>query len=253
MKAVTCPQCGALVKRISLKDKFAVCDYCGAKILLEDNRDKIVEIPDKKENVSEKQLTPWEQYRENHRKIEEKVKENAWRDYDLPEDYQPPQTRLFIFWLIFGAIGITVLIIFIANLESEDSKPASVQPNNTLIIKTSPTVNFPTPTPLPQINYEAKVQWEGANDMEHFENPQIDNTKLPTDDLNELKKTVFKNRGVQVKVIIDTTGEVISAQAISGHPILREAAVDSAKKSLFNSRQKPTNRILTYYFRLITE
>ena len=32
---------------------------------------------------------------------------------------------------------------------------------------------------------------------------------------------------------------------------LKEAAENAAKKNLFNSRQKPTKRILTYYFRLL--
>lgn len=54
MKAITCPQCGALVKKISLRDKFVPCDYCGAKILFEENKERIIEIPDK----TEEQLTP---------------------------------------------------------------------------------------------------------------------------------------------------------------------------------------------------
>jgi DNA-directed RNA polymerase subunit RPC12/RpoP len=34
MKAITCPQCGALLEDISLKDNIARCDYCRAKILI---------------------------------------------------------------------------------------------------------------------------------------------------------------------------------------------------------------------------
>ncbi len=245
MKAMTCPQCGALIKKISLKEEFAVCDYCEAKILLSENKDKIVEI-------SEKKLSAWEQYRENHRKIKERV-----RQYNEP--YMNPQepdlsSSWFVTVIVFGCIFFIVIGGFIAIIASFSSRPTNLiektQPSKTVA---SPTISYPSPTPVPRINYQVKVQWEGANDMEHFENPQIENEKLPIFDETELKNTVFKNRGVQVKVTIDTTGEVTSATGISGHPVLMEAAVAAAKKSLFNSRSKPTTRLLTYYFRLITE
>ena len=34
MKAITCPQCGALLEDVSLKENIARCDYCRAKILI---------------------------------------------------------------------------------------------------------------------------------------------------------------------------------------------------------------------------
>lgn len=243
MKAIACPRCGALIKKISLKEEFADCDYCEAKILLSENKDKIVEISDKK-------LTPWDQYRENHRKIEERTKQNSW---DI-EETNAETPRIFGF-VIFGVIALIVVGVFVAIAGSMfASRPKNIiEKTEPSKVVAAPTVQYPKPTPAPRINYQVKVQFEGANDMEHFEDPQIENEKLPTFDEVELKKTVFKNRGVQVKVTIDTTGEVISAEGISGHPILKESAVNSAKKSLFNPRSKPTTRILTYYFRLITE
>lgn len=245
MKAMTCPQCGALIKKISLKEEFADCNYCEAKILLSENKDKIVEI-------SEKKLTPIEQYRENKQKVEERVEQyNAAHGY-LEESKKPSFVGTMIIFAVMGLIVLGIFGAIAASLFS--SRPANLiektQPSKTIA---SPTAQYPKSTPVPRINYQVKVQWDGANDMEHFENPQIENEKLPTFDEAELKKTVFKNRGVQVKVTIDTTGEVTSATGISGHPVLMEAAVAAAKKSLFNSRSKPTTRILTYYFRLITE
>ena len=240
---MACPRCGALIKKISLKEEFADCDYCEAKILLSENKDKIVEISDKK-------LTPWDQYRENHRKIDERTKQNNW---DV-EETNAGTSRIFGFF-IFGVIALIVVSVFVAIAGSMfSSRPKNLiektEPSKTV---SAPIVQYPKPTPAPHINYQVQIQFKGANDMEHFENPQIENAKLPTFDEAELKKTVFKNRGVQVKVTIDTTGEVTSAEGISGHPILKESAVAAAKKSLFNPRSKPTTRVLTYYFRLITE
>jgi hypothetical protein len=242
MKAITCPQCGALIKRIPVSNKIALCDYCEAKIILPENQDKPVEIPE-----AENKLTPWEQHQENYRK----VKERASR-YDAPYTYPQPESRSFAIPAVVGIIGLTLAIIFWA-ASGKNSSPANVKEKTLVKTVPSPKIEYPIATPAPQINYQVKVQWSGSNDMEHFENPQIDNSKLPSLDENELKKTVFKNRGVQVKITINTDGEVTSAEAVSGHPVLREAAVEAAKKTLFNSRQKPTTRVLTYYFRLTKE
>jgi len=250
MKAMICPQCGGSIRKISLKENFAVCDYCEAQILLQENQDKIVEIPD--ETANQNQLTPWEQYRENYRKIEEKAKYNN-EFFTYEEEPKPPSSVLpaVIIFLVIGLFAAGGFALLAGSLFSP--RPSRLVEKHSIKPTASPTIEYPTTTPLPQINYQVKVQWSGANDMEYYENPQIESAKLPTFDENELKKIVFKNRGVQVKVTIDTSGEVTSAEAISGHPILKEAAVNAAKKTLFNSRQKPTTRILTYYFRLITE
>ncbi|CAN5509910.1 hypothetical protein BH10ACI1_BH10ACI1_03710 [soil metagenome] len=243
MKAITCSQCGALIKKISLRDKFACCDFCGAKILIQENKESIVEISDKKE---EKTLSPWEQYRENHKKIQERANQF---NYQIDDE---PQTKNLSFLGPIIIILIAVIpIIFIAINARNHSTPKEPEKKPFVVNSNIRIPRFPTPTPYPQINYEVKAEWSGSDDLEHLENPQIDMSKLPTTNYAELKKTVFKNRVVRVRVTIETTGEVSTAEIISGHPILAEATVNAAKKNLFNSRSKPTTRVLTYYFRLI--
>jgi hypothetical protein len=214
------------------------------------NKANLIEIPDKETvgKIEENQRTPWEQHQENYRKTKERASA-----YDAPYTYPLPEDKSFVFPVIVTFIGLVLAIIFLSNSDKCGSRPEAVKEKTLVKSNVSPRIEYFTPTPLPQINYQVKVQWSGSNDMEHFENPQIDSSKLPTFDESELKKTVFKNRGVQVKITIDTTGEVSSAEAISGHPILKEAAVNAAKKTLFNPRQKPTTRVLTYYFRLTRE
>jgi TonB family protein len=46
-------------------------------------------------------------------------------------------------------------------------------------------------------------------------------------------KAVRAEGAVNVQVLIDETGSVVSATAVSGHPLLRTAAVDAARKSRF--------------------
>lgn len=243
---MTCTQCGALIKRISLEDKFAYCDYCGAKILLEENKEKIVEIPGKEE------LTPYQKYLK--KRNENSLKYAAMNPPSYSSDESDPAVwkPLLAVFLVMG-----VIIFFAASgrscldrpLDSTEKTPAT---KSTPYFFASP---FPTvePTVYPQINYQVSVTWDGSNDMEHFENPTIDGAKLTTSDEKELKRTVFKNRSVRVKVTIDENGEVTEATAISGHPILKEAAENAARKTLFTNRRKPTDRLLTYVFRLVTE
>jgi protein TonB len=58
---------------------------------------------------------------------------------------------------------------------------------------------------------------------------------------------------VTVQVLIDEGGNVISAEAISGHPLLRSAAVDAARGAQFsptvlNGSVVKVSGMLTYNF-----
>jgi DNA-directed RNA polymerase subunit RPC12/RpoP len=231
MKAITCTQCGAIIKKISLRDKVAICDYCGVEILLEENKEKIIEIPDKKVALT--------------------YPESDTSDYQAGQD-------AFTVGKIFLGIAVfvfAIIIIFISGKSALDRRSNSKE--KTLAATATPYA-YATPFTFanvvsPKINYNVDVKWIGDDDMEHYEVPSIDETKLTTSDAKELKKTVFKNRSVQVKVTINEDGEVTEAKAISGHPILKEAAETAAKKTLFANRRKPAGRLLTYIFRLTSE
>ena len=107
--------------------------------------------------------------------------------------------------------------------------------------------------PFPSVNYQPRISWDGPNDMEHFANPEVDISSVADLTAEEVKNTVFKNRIVKLKVVINTEGEIDTVETISGHPILVEAATTSAKQSIFRSRAKPTTRILTYTFRVLKD
>lgn len=247
MKAVTCPQCGAIIKRISLKDKFAFCDYCEAKILLPEEKEKIVESS----ASEEEKPTPYEKYLKKKNEFAQK-----YAAMNPPEYTEQSASSVWKPWLITVSV-ILLVTIFLASGRSCLDRPFD-ETKKTLATTKTPSV---TPTPFqwteptfsPQINYSVSVRWNGDNDMEHFETPSIDQTKLPTSDVKELKKTVFANRSVQVRVTIDENGEVTQAKAISGHAILKEASENAARKTLFSNRSKPANRVLTYIFRLTGE
>jgi protein TonB len=71
-------------------------------------------------------------------------------------------------------------------------------------------------------------------------------------------KAVKAEGAVSVQVLIDENGDIVSATAVSGHPLLRAAAVEAARKAKFSqtfmegTAVKVTG-ILTYNFSLPDE
>lgn len=96
-------------------------------------------------------------------------------------------------------------------------------------------------------NVAANTIWAGIVDNKA--------TFKPAPHYPTLAKSVRINSVVAVAIIIDPTGEVIEADAISGHPLLRQAATEAAYKARFepiNICAAPFNvrGILTYQFGL---
>ena len=226
MKAITCTQCGASIENVSEHSIIVDCEYCGARMIM-----------DAKSGVKPPPSI-----------------------VDAPsfETQEPARGASTAIWTIVGAIAlIPVLITLVVSLNK--SKPKETQPDKTYL---APVVQpvlpvWTTPAapekPIPVVNYQPRVSWDGPNDMEYFDDPEVDISSVSDLTSEEVKKTVFKNRVVKLKVVINTEGEIDTVQTISGHPILVEAATASAKRSIFRSRSKPTTRILTYTFRVLKD
>jgi TonB family protein len=78
---------------------------------------------------------------------------------------------------------------------------------------------------------------------------------LPKPPYPALAMTVKASGPVNVQVLIDETGKVISAQAVSGHPLLRAAAVQAARQARFSPTllgEQPVkvSGVITYNFTL---
>jgi protein TonB len=57
--------------------------------------------------------------------------------------------------------------------------------------------------------------------------------QLPIPDYPPAAAAVKAEGAVNVRVVVDESGNVISAQALSGHPLLQAAAVAAAKEAKF--------------------
>ncbi len=245
MKAITCSQCGALIKRISLKDKFANCDYCGAKILIEENKARIIEIRDKVTPPPPNRTFPQLDKRERDRLFQTMVELN--NDADSNDDTKKVLKAISAVFVI--GLFIILPIIFVAVFKSANSKSNNKKTDFVSTQKTSsPEISYPTQEPLPDIKYRSYVQYNTDIDADLVEIPVIKLEQLPTTDLLELKKTVFATRKIRVRITINANGDVSEAKALNGHQVLQDSSVEAAKKSLFSSRKRKTTTVLTYIY-----
>ncbi len=177
-------------------------------------------------------------------------------DFELSS---PPVNPMKVIGLIVGAVFlipvlITVVVLVNAPKQSEPSKVYSA-PATPYSYPTPSSWSVPTEPekPIPVVNYQPRISWDGPNDLEHFESPDVDISSVSHLSTEEVKNTVFKNKIVKLRVVINTEGEIDEVETISGHPLLVDAATASAKSSIFRSRSKPTTRVLTYTFRVLKD
>jgi len=227
MKAITCTQCGATIEDVFESSVIINCDYCGARIMLPRDR-----------------------------KEEPKPQVTALSFAEPDISTVRPTVIAGIAALVF-IVPIFIAIVVSLN-NSAQSTPAKAY--------SDPATPYPYPTPsswtvstdvpekvIPVVNYQPRISWDGPNDLEYFAEPQVDIASVSHLTSEEVKNTVFKNRVVKLRVVINIAGEIDEVDAISGHPILIDAATASARSTIFRSRSKPTTRVLTYTFRVLKD
>lgn len=244
MKAITCSQCGALIKGISAKKDLAECKYCGAEIpvLLE----KIFEVPDKPA-IQPPKLP---QFTENE-------KANLFisleDDSNAVKESNASLTILVVIFICVLAAIIPISLLIAVSSPTETNKPTQpprIAASSPTVYKTPiiPPIPVDTATPYPDFSYRAYVKHFTNIGVEDIVIPTIKADQLPTMDLVELKKTVFKEKRIRVRIVINPDGEVIEAKALNGHPVLQNICIIAAKKSLFTTRKKNYTTDLTYIF-----
>ena len=254
MKAISCPQCGALIKEVSKYQAITECGYCGAKILLPRGDEYFLEPNESKINASSNQ------------NIKKTGTQATWsspfsdlQNYGETFEKKQKSSNPFVSVVVVLCVGFFVFIAIIAGVASKKKAERQTRAFPTPGIYSTP-IPYYTPFPVdstslpeePEITFDIsyRVSWDSAIDEQHIELPTLKNADFPTSDLKTLKKTVFAQKIIRVKVRIDTNGEVTEAKAVSGHKILKEAAENAARASYFMERKKPINTVLTYYFQI---
>jgi protein TonB len=107
------------------------------------------------------------------------------------------------------------------------------------IIETPPPRVTPTPQPVKVMRTSTLLNSKAI--------------RLPKPRYPELARIAKASGAVNVQVLLDETGKVISAQAVSGHPLLRAAAEQAAHQALFTptilgDRPVKVSGVITYNF-----
>lgn len=113
----------------------------------------------------------------------------------------------------------------------------------------SPTPVPPPPPPLPPPPPPA-AKYDGSISAGVMNGRAL---SMPLPEYPAQAKAAKVSGSVSVQVIVDESGNVISAQAASGHPMLRESAVIAAREAKFspmlvNGEAKKVSGVLVYNF-----
>ena len=123
----------------------------------------------------------------------------------------------------------------------------------------------PIPTGSPASNGETEVQPDPVKSSTAHSHPPPSTvsggvlngkaTSLPKPIYPPAAKAVRASGSVSVQVLVGENGKVIDASAVSGHPLLRQAAVQAAKKAEFDptmlsGKAVKVSGVLTFNFEL---
>lgn len=122
-----------------------------------------------------------------------------------------------------------------------------------------PTPPLPPPPPPPgESTYGVRTSTatpmlESNNGEDSGSNRLGKPISLPEPDYPEIARRANATGTVTVRVTVDETGRVISAKAVSGHPLLQAAAVEAANKAQFepkmlNGQVTKAEGLLSYFF-----
>ena len=251
MKAITCPQCGALIKEVSKHQAITECSYCEAKVLMpHDTGEYFLE--------TDKGIFPNETIKKTGTQTIWNSPFSDLQSYGETFDKKGKSSNPFVTAAVIVCAGIFVFMAIALGVASKKraeqtrALPTPRAYSTPLPTYTPVTVYAPPVAEEPGITFDIsyRVSWDSAISEQHIELPTLKDADFPSEDLKTLKKTVFAQKIIRVKVRIDTNGEVTEAKAVSGHKILKEAAENAARVSYFTERKKPVNTVLTYHFQI---
>jgi hypothetical protein len=218
MKAITCSQCGALIKGISMKKEFASCDYCGAEMQIKLFEKKVIDIPNKIAKDVKTQ-THWEIYLKNR---EENRRKYNQHHVTISENDDSVATLFLPGLFIVLVLGLSAFLYYSFN-KNENLKYADFKVTS-------------------EISYPSNLRKEKL----HF--PKIFRENISESDVENLRDLAPEKRIIKVRIMINKQGEILKAVAETNNSLLRESAEKAALKTSFYPIGYSTNEFITYRF-----
>lgn len=204
MKAFVCPQCGGLIDKITERQTIAECEYCGAKIFVQ-QAEKPKEQPEKRDNLH----IPLAGYK-------------PFDEPDSPETYTPQDAARSSLGALTGIFGALIIIVTMVALVYVAAK--------------KPGRGKGTPTPTPYVyTRETPIP---PKTVQPYTNRDALSLPQPVIPPNMFFKTEFD---VEAYVSIDEKGNVFEASTNQTQiPQIDRIVVAAAKKAKFPP--SPTNQ-----------
>ena len=171
--------------------------------------------------------------------------------------------------IALAAAGIGGYLYYSSTKSGDDSKPPTSPTPTKPTPYPSPTASIsqtatprrsPTASPTPTISDPMTVDPSKEDGKKPPVPKQISGgvlngkaTSLPKPPYPPAARAVRASGSVAVQVLVDENGSVISASAVSGHPLLRAAAVSAARAARFNptilsGQPVKVSGVITYNF-----
>lgn len=145
--------------------------------------------------------------------------------------------RLAVALLTFG-LGVTATTLWIASrtpevksVEFELVRKRECNARHAYPLPPLPTIEEPPPPPLPLDEQPPPQPVRAPISGGLIQNKAI---SKPAPPYPPLAKAARVGGTVYVQVTVDESGRVISAKAVSGHPLLQQAAVEAASEARFS-------------------
>jgi len=199
MKAIVCPQCGGLIKKVSEEKQMAECSYCGARIFIERAVDAEKKPARRTQRVPLEDYKPIDEYEPNA-----EVYENPWDHPGANESLNK----------VLGVVGAGAVLIFLFVVFGVSTR------NKTVPEPMVPAYTRSTPLAAAYQQPSAPI----------FSNE--DAIKLPKPVIPR-KMRIREDVDITVYISIDEGGNVYDANAFDGPEELQKIAVDAAKKAKF--------------------
>lgn len=208
MKTFNCTQCGASIKRISLKDRWAHCDYCKASFL----------IPEEKRPV---------------------VTGLSFSEIRASDPDSDDGIELGPLGKAVGVVVLLVLIVF-GGIEAQDQIRAHEESDRkakeTRVREENKVTNVPV-----------SVDWDGGSgDVLHYQLPTISTIAFAV--VRGLDKPPGTKQTVVIRVTIDQEGNVSGTEVLYGNVMLHRIAADAAGMTVFSPGSRKRTRKITYTF-----
>lgn len=153
-----------------------------------------------------------------------------------------------LFLVVFGlGIGMFSYLSVGEDMLASAPQPSNTAPTNAnYSAKPTNSTVYADPTPPPTTTSDGPKTISGG-----ILNGKA--TDLPKPPYPPAARAVRASGNVTVQVLVDESGRVISANAVSGHPLLRAAAVQAArsakfKPTLLSGKPVKVSGVLTYEF-----